>query len=220
METLDFKSTSVFLDFDGTISTKDIGVHLMERLTDSSWLGIEDLYEHGLIGSRECMLREWALLPVSDESLLRSVAAEVPIDPDFPVLVRGLLRMGAEVTVVSDGFGFYVEDAVSPCGVPVVTAQVDWTTGSLTFQDTECPCSECGTCKRAPVHEAALRGRTTVFVGDGNSDRHVAPLVNRLYAKDTLVAWCDANGVSYRSFRSLRDVAQDLGLDMDQPVGR
>jgi 2-hydroxy-3-keto-5-methylthiopentenyl-1-phosphate phosphatase len=208
-------TTSVFLDFDGTISTTDIGVHLMNRLVDDSWLEIEDLYERRLIGSRECMRREWSLLPSTDETLLRSVAAEVAIDPDVSTLSAGLLRAGAEVTVVSDGFGFYVSDALSHLSLAVQTATVDWATGSLIFpfDNSSCPCSECGTCKRLPVQEAASRGRTTVFVGDGSSDRHVAPLVDRLYAKDALASWCHANDVAYRSFTTLGDVVRDLGLD-------
>lgn len=46
-EVLDLAQTSVFFDFDGTLSTVDIGKHLL------------------------------------DEVLLRSVAREVPVEPDF-----------------------------------------------------------------------------------------------------------------------------------------
>jgi 2-hydroxy-3-keto-5-methylthiopentenyl-1-phosphate phosphatase len=211
---LDLKSTSVFLDFDGTISTTDIGVFLMERLVGDSWLQIEDLYEQGIIGSRDCILREWSLLRSAGRSLLRSVASEVTVDPGFRALLEGLCETGAEVTVVSDGFGFYVQDALSELGVPVRTAHVDWKSLTITFpfRDAKCPCSECGTCKRTPVEEAASRGRSTVFVGDGNSDRHVAPLVDVLFAKDALARWCEENGIAYRSFSSLGDVARDMGL--------
>lgn len=208
-------NTSVFLDFDGTISTRDVGVHLMNRLVGDAWLEIEDLYERRLIGSRECICREWELLSASDEELLRSVAAEVDLDPATSALVAGLLEAGAEITVVSDGFGFYVAEAVSALAIPVRTAAVDWVTGTLVFPfaDPDCPCSECGTCKRAPVLEAASRGRTTFFVGDGLSDRHVAPLVDRLYAKDALANWCRAAEISYRAFGNLGGIARDLGLD-------
>ena len=51
-----------------------------------------------------------------------------------------------------------------------------------------------------------------MFVGDGTSDRKVAPLVDSLYAKDDLARWCDASAVLYHPFSTLRDVASDLGL--------
>lgn len=214
MRAIDLSSTSVFLDYDGTISAVDTGVHLLERLVGDSWREIEDLYERKVIGSRECMVRQWALLPTTEEHLLRSVAAEVPLDPDLGLLVDRLHDARAEVTVVSDGFGFYVWEPAISVGVPVMTAQADWRTGTLVFpyRDDECPCADCGTCKQAPVRAATSRGRTTVFVGDGTSDRMVAPLVDLLYAKDSLARWCDDNEVPYRRFSSLRDVASDLGV--------
>ncbi len=214
MEPDHLRTTSVFLDFDGTISTSDVGVHLMNRLADDHWLEIEDLFEHRVIGSRECILREWGLLPSTQEDMLRSVALEIGVDPDTSMLVTGLLQAGAEVTVVSDGFGFYVPDAVALLEVPVLTAAVDWATGILSFPfaDSTCPCAACGTCKVAPVQAAASRGRTTIFVGDGSSDRNVAAHVDYLYAKDNLASWCQANDVTYRPFVTLGDVARDLGL--------
>ena len=56
-------NAAVFLDFDGTITESDVGVHLLERLGDPDWRQVEDLYFSGAIGSRECLEREWALLP-------------------------------------------------------------------------------------------------------------------------------------------------------------
>ena len=217
MSKIDLRSTSVFLDFDGTISEIDVHVYLLDRLVGSSWHYIEEMYESKVIGSRECVAREWALLTPTEEHFLRSVAAEVPIDPDFSLIVALLQKGGAEATVVSDGFGYYVSERCQTLGVPVVTSQVDWQTRTLLFpyRDERCPCADCGTCKQAPVREAKSRGQTTVFVGDGTSDRKVAPLVDVLYAKDDLATWCDDNEVRYRRFSSLRDVALDLGLLSD-----
>ena len=93
------------------------------------------------------------------KALLRSVAAEVPLDPDFGLVVELFHNAGAEVTLVSDGFGFYVWEVGRAVGIPVMTAEVDWHTGTLTFpyRDDECPCAECGTCKQAPIREAQSR---------------------------------------------------------------
>ena len=76
MDDIDLRSASVFLDFDGTISLADTGVHLLDRLVGDAWHPIEDLYDNGEIGSRECLVEEWALLPGHDEARLRAVAAE------------------------------------------------------------------------------------------------------------------------------------------------
>ena len=123
-----------------------------------------------------------------DEAALRAVAAEVPLDAGFAPLVHDLRERGAEVTVVSDGFGFYVEEACAPHGVEVLTNAVDFATRELLFphEDRCCPCSTCGVCKQAPIKDAKYRGQTTVLVGDGASDRKAALLADVVFAKDSL----------------------------------
>src|SRR5262249_37881143 len=158
-------------------------------------------------GSRVCLLDEWDLLP-PDPDLLRGVAAEVPLDPGLDDLVTRLLAAGAEVAVVSDGFGFYARDACSHLGIPVLTNAVGWETGRLEFpnEDRCCACSSCGTCKQAPLKDARHRGRMTVLVGDGTSDRKAALLADLVFAKGALARWCELSGVPYRPFDTLADV--------------
>jgi HAD superfamily phosphoserine phosphatase-like hydrolase len=208
---LDLGATSVFLDFDGTISTHDVGVHLLERLADPSWRDVSAEYDAGTIGSRVCNLEEWDLLPAEPE-LLRRVAAEVPLDPGLDGLVAGLVDAGAEVSVVSDGFGFYARDACAHLGIPVLTNAVDWATGRLEFphEDRCCACSSCGTCKQAPIKDARHRGRVTVLVGDGTSDRKAALLADLVVAKGGLARWCSANAVPFVPFATLDDVHRVL----------
>ena len=210
---MDLSDTSVFLDWDGTITLLDTGVHLLDRLAPASWRDIEAEYMSGAIGSRECLSRQWDLLP-KDEQLLREVAREVPLDDSFRPLVDGLRGEGAEVTVVSDGYGFYAEDACRDAGVPLLTNAVDFTTGVLNFPNLDacCACSSCGTCKQAPIREAARRGRTTIFIGDGMSDRKAALLADTLFAKANLADWCDDVGQPFLRFSNLGDVQRSLGL--------
>jgi 2,3-diketo-5-methylthio-1-phosphopentane phosphatase len=208
---VDLSTTSVFLDFDGTIATADTGVHLLERLSHDDWRAVDDDYAAGTIGSREALSRQWAMLP-RDESVLRGVAREVPLDAALGPLVDGLRAAGAEILVVSDGFGFHVADALAPFGLDVLTNAVDFSSGALDFPNMDrcCPCSTCGTCKQAPIKDARRRGRHTVFVGDGVSDRKAALLVDRLFAKHGLADWCELSGVPYEPFDSLADVHSAL----------
>ena len=198
---------SVFLDFDGTITTVDTGVHVLERLGDPRWREVDAEYARGEIPSRVCLLDEWDLLP-HDRELLVAAAAEVPLDPGFEPLVAALRGAGAEVRIVSDGFGLTVHEVGAAVGVPVLANRVDWTTGRLEFphEDRCCACSSCGTCKQAPVKDASRRGRTTVLVGDGTSDRKAALLADLVFAKAGLARWCAANGVAFHPFDTLADV--------------
>lgn len=205
---------SVFVDFDGTISRVDTALHLLERLApDAAWPEVERRYDAGEIGSRECMELEWAMLP-HDRRLIETTVSEVEDDPSTAELFTLLRAAGAEVTIVSDGFGISAHAVGADLGVRVVCNRVDWATWRLEFGGASpgCPCSGCGTCKRAPIEEARRRGRTTVLIGDGTSDRHAALLADVVFAKDGLAAWCGANGVEHQPWSTLADVIAALGL--------
>lgn len=208
---IDLAQASVFLDFDGTISTVDVGVHLLDRTASPAWWDLHEQYERGEIGSRECILGQWALVE-GDPATLRAVAAEVALDPGFLPLVDAVRDAGAELVVVSDGFGFYVRDVCSPLGIDVLTNAVDFATGELRFPhaDPQCACASCGVCKQAPIRDAQQRGRTTVLIGDGASDRKAAALADVVFAKGPLASWCATSGVECTPFRILDDVRRAL----------
>jgi 2,3-diketo-5-methylthio-1-phosphopentane phosphatase len=210
----DLANTSVFFDFDGTISTTDIGVHLLERLADPGWRELDDLYVAGAIGSLECMEKQWACIPDAvPEATRHAVAAEVPLDPGFGPLVDGLRAAGAEIAVVSDGFGFYVHDLVDRWRLPVFTNEVDFVTNAMRYPNADpacASCARCGTCKPTVINAAAARGRTTVFVGDGTSDRHAARVADVVFAKAYLAKWCADEGIAHTPFETLAGVAAAL----------
>ena len=204
---LDLTRTSVFLDFDGTVTSVDTGVHLLERLAPPEWREVDAEYLRGEIGSRVCLLDEWDLLP-HDEARLRAELSDVALDPDAGALIADLRAAGAEVLVVSDGFGFFATDVAAALGVPILTNTVDWTTGRLEFphEDRCCACSSCGVCKQAPIKDAKYQGRSTVLVGDGASDYKAALLADVVFAKGTLAEWCARQGVPFTPFTTLADV--------------
>lgn len=210
MEPVDLSHTAVFLDFDGTISTADTCVHLLDRLALPEWKLVEAQYLAGEIGSREGLVSEWSMLR-GDEAERRAVASEVALDAGLDPLVTALRGSGAEVMIVSDGYGFYLEDQIgylADLGVDIVTSAVDWETLELRFPNADgtCPCAACGTCKRRPIGDARARGLRTVLVGDGASDRRAAEVADTVFAKDGLAQWCLATGVDFVPFTCLDDV--------------
>jgi 2-hydroxy-3-keto-5-methylthiopentenyl-1-phosphate phosphatase len=204
---VDLATASVFLDFDGTISVDDVADHVVERLAGPGWEPIQAAAEAEEIGSREWVVSIWDLLP-RDETALRAAAAEIPIDRDFEPLVRELRAGGAEITVVSDGFGYYVDAVCAPLGLRVLTNRPDWDTGRIEFphEDRCCACSSCGVCKQAPIKDAKHAGKTTVLIGDGLSDFKAALVADLVIAKGALARWCEIQGIPHARFECLGDV--------------
>jgi 2-hydroxy-3-keto-5-methylthiopentenyl-1-phosphate phosphatase len=208
---MDLARAAVFLDFDGTVTLEDTGVYLLEQLAPDEWLQVEDDYVAGRIGSKECIRREWAMLP-PERARVEATVAEVGIDPGFFPLVAYLRDRGAEVCILSDGFGFRAEEVAAEAGVAVITNAIEWMSWTVVFPNeaTDCECAECGACKRAPIRKSRALGRTTVLVGDGASDVKGASVADVIFAKDDLAKWCESNGVAFEPFSSLADVQQRL----------
>jgi HAD superfamily phosphoserine phosphatase-like hydrolase len=191
---LDLSATTVFLDFDGTITQHDSCVHLLSRTAGDSWRAVEDLYVSGSIGSRECLQRQWDLIANRDEQELRRIVREVPLDPGFSALIQSLRTAGAETVVLSDGYGFYAEEICQRWDVALISNHIEWSDWTVTFPaiSARCECPGCGTCKPAAIRAARRGGRTTVLVGDGASDRRGAAVADRVFAKADLAKWCRA----------------------------
>jgi 2-hydroxy-3-keto-5-methylthiopentenyl-1-phosphate phosphatase len=202
---------SVFLDFDGTITEADTGVYLLERAAPALWREIEALYKEGVIGSRDCLTRQWAMVE-ADRQGVEAIVGEVPIEEAFVPLVEFLRRSGAEVTIVSDGFGLRVGEVGRSMGIDVVSNRICWADRKVLFphENESCECGRCGTCKVFPILAAKTRGRFTVMVGDGTSDTYAANAADLVFAKEELAAWCSERRIPFRPFQTLSDVETEF----------
>src|SRR5205814_3608481 len=140
------------VDYDGTISLQDVGDALLARhYPDEAEIArLDALYDAGLIGSRELMKWDMDVLP-RDAELLRSEAAAMPQDETFPAFVAAVRARGAQVEVVSDGFGFYVRSNLAALGVSdvfVATNENRVAEGGagMSFPFGHPSCCVCGTC--------------------------------------------------------------------------
>lgn len=196
---------SFLVDYDGTISSVDVGDELMNRfVADRATVAARDAdYDAGRVGSRELMQWDMEVLP-SDPDLLRSTAAALPHDRAFPGFVAAVLARGAAVEIVSDGLGFYVESnlrrlAPELAELPIATNEnrVAGPDG-MTFPYGHPACFVCGTCKRERVRAHQAGGRVVVFIGDGTSDRYAAHHADVVFAKGPLATWCADVGHPFR----------------------
>jgi 2-hydroxy-3-keto-5-methylthiopentenyl-1-phosphate phosphatase len=205
---------SVLIDFDGTISLQDVGDVLLTRLVEDQdeVRRMDQLYVDHLRGSRELIAWDMEVLPRDPAVLLREVDA-VPLDETFHDLVRVVRESGAALEIVSDGVGFHVERMLARLGLaelPIATnATVVGLGGAgVTFPYGHPSCFVCGTCKRERVRRHQQAGRAVVFVGDGPSDRYAAHHADVIFAKWSLAAWCEVQGVAYEPWERLADVAE------------
>lgn len=212
---------AILCDFDGTIVEQDVSEELLDSHGSPEWKAIDDAFTRGEIGSRACATRQIALLGGTRDELIAAALDRYRVDPTFEPFVAWCRRRGIEISVVSDGFGFYVEAMLEAAGVrdmPVLTNRTVFGDGPprLTFPFAHPECVGCGTCKRNAVLEARERlGSPIAFVGEGHTDRYGALYADLVFAKKHLPALCDEMGVAYVRWETFDDIRTALEVGVD-----
>jgi 2-hydroxy-3-keto-5-methylthiopentenyl-1-phosphate phosphatase len=152
----------------------------------------------------EVLALEFATVKAPLDEVVAFIVREARVRPGFHELVEQY-----DPLVVSGTFHELIEPVLAREGVSVelLANRLDpRPDGWRVFARNDVLCETCGEgCKRA-----ALPDGDVVYVGDGYSDRCAALAASRVFARDGLAAYLDAEGVAYTPFEDLRDVAAAL----------
>ena len=204
---------SVLVDFDGTACLHDVAEHLLIEFGDPSWPELDAAWERGELDSRRVITAQAAMLAAPLDTLVAFAVEHCPLDPTFSPFVRWLEREGVAVSLVSDGFGFYIDHILRAAGLDDVHVITNtWSEDGdrpMSFGNGHPECVGCGTCKMNVVLEARSRG-PVAFVGEGSSDRYGALYSDVVFAKDRLVGIASSDGVPFEPWETFDDVRARL----------
>jgi len=205
----------VFTDFDGTISEPDCLDLLLERFGEPAWKEIEEAVGRKEMVEAEALQRQFDLVRCTKEQAIGLLEERVAIDPHFATFVGWCRRRGIGITVLSGGFHFFIVHLLRKAGVvglPIIAnqAEVEGERWSVIPAPVERLCPDCNHCKKTSLNLARSRGEGVIYVGDGLTDRCVAPEADLLFAKKSLVGICEAEGIPFRPYRHFGDVRDEL----------
>lgn len=208
----------VWIDFDGTISQRDVLDELIRKFAkNDSWRLIEERWATGVIGSFDCLREEFALLRVSAPELADFVR-KIPIDPGFNDLVEILNSMGVPVAILSDGVERFIRLILLQNGfsnIPIYANRIAHRGDRLSLR---CHLRS-SLCESGAAHckcgTAARIGQTTkrsIYIGDGRSDLCPAHKADVVFAKGVLARELARRQKPHISYTTLRDVAARLQM--------
>ncbi|MEG0675153.1 MAG: MtnX-like HAD-IB family phosphatase [Comamonas sp.] len=214
-------------DFDGTISVLDVTDTLLNRFGQPGWQELEDAWERGEIGSRECMKGQVALLDMS-EAQLQAHLDTIEIDPHFSGFVAEATQLGIKVQVVSDGIDYAIRHVLARHGLAhlevianrlVQTDARSWRLESP-FASAHCARAS-GNCKCERLAEQQTVHGRVLYIGDSTSDFCVSGKADFVLAKYKLIAHCQSHGIAYAPFENFGQATVLLGqavLGMELPA--
>lgn len=202
-------------DFDGTIAPRDVGAEFARTFAAGGRDEIGALLEawrRDELGSRALTEAQCGWVRATREAAEAFVRG-FALDPHFGAFVAEAESAGDGVTVLSDGFEFYIDALLDDAGLGRLPRRAN----RLRFEPggtvtPEFPhaggCGRCGNCKAVHVRALARTGRPVVLVGDGYSDRCAARAADHVVARGALAEWCAAEGLAHQRFADFADVAR------------
>lgn len=203
----------VVSDFDGTLTTADVGDRICARFAPPEWEEWDRRWLRGEVSLPDAQREMWRLVRASDGEL-RAYAREVGALRSGATALLDAARDGRiELVIASGGFAFYIDEILGERAYDC--AQIFC--NDLQVGDAGCEprfphrseaCATCGVCKRLIVARYVAEEREVIFVGDGSSDRCAARAAPALFAVagGTLAQHCDAEDIAYTPFTALDEV--------------
>jgi 2,3-diketo-5-methylthio-1-phosphopentane phosphatase len=211
------KTFKIFLDFDGTISTADIGDELFRKfghqeLTDKI---INDLLEDK-ITSRKCWLQLCESIGPINKAEWDSFIDTFGIDPGFHSFVEYCNDTDIDIFILSDGFDYYIERILSREKLNQIKVfSNELSISGKGFLIPSFPyfnehCKRSANCKHTHIIQNSGDIDYTFFVGDGNSDRDSIEYVDFIFAKNDLLKHCEKERITYFPYNDFFDVIKKL----------
>lgn len=206
----------VFIDFDGTITTKDVGEEMFLKFGDAQKSHeIIELWMNGKISS----IQTWEMLCQTVVNLDRNdfdqFIDSIEIDSNFLEFVTFCKENNIDIKVVSDGLDYYINRILKNYNLEhlhVFSNKMEFIDGTIkpSFPFTDEECKECANCKRNHVINYSSDDDFTIYIGDGYSDKCPAQFCDFIFAKNSLLKYCEKNRITYFPYRNFYEVKRRI----------
>ena len=208
------------IDFDGTLATQDTVDALLERFAPATWEAVEGEWLAGRISAVECMQQQIRMIR-ADRITLENFFRGIELDPNFQAFQQHVSQF-ATLAVVSDGLDHAIKVALQhnhlahlPVHANHLHFLADGTDISFPHLNPSCKAGN-GVCKCAVAQNyAAAAGTPIVLVGDGKSDACLAHQADVVFAKGSLINYCQQQNIPHYPFQTFADV---MSVVKDWPI--
>lgn len=206
----DSSNKLVLVDFDGTITQKDVGALLFNTFSKNESKKIVRLWLKEKISSKECLERECELINIT-KLQFKKFALRQNIDEQFPAFVDLCKRERLKLVILSDGLDFYIKLILRKFGLEDIlfySNMLRFENGKLRpdFPYFDRGCGNCGNCKKYHLKNLKAAKQKVVYIGDGLSDKCAVQEADFIFAKNDLRKFCVKEHIKHFPFRSFKDV--------------
>lgn len=208
------KKYLLFIDFDFTITTDDVGNRFYTYFSNGQNEPLVKKWLNRTLSSFECLTEEAGLCRGTSQEFIEYVN-RFEIDAGFFKLLKYCQDSSIPLTVLSDGLDFYIDEVFKKYDlkdVPYYANHAVIGDGGLKielpFWNPDCPA--CGNCKGEHIRRINQDGHTVIYIGDGFSDLCGVKEADLVFAKDDLAHYLKEENKDYIEFKNLTEVTEKL----------
>ena len=198
------------IDFDGTLSVRDTVDAMLERFAGPEWGAVEQEWLDGHITAVQCMQKQLRMVK-TDHMTLESFFRGIQLDASFLPFYKHVSQF-SKVAIVSDGLDHAIKVAMKNAALPELPIFAnklhfvpDGIDISWPHRNTACSAGN-GVCKCAVARGLSGGDMRVVLVGDGKSDACLAREADVVFAKGSLIKYCEQNDIPHYKFQTFADV--------------
>jgi 2-hydroxy-3-keto-5-methylthiopentenyl-1-phosphate phosphatase len=209
----------ILLDFDGTLVEPNVAIVLVEKFCPDGERVAHEVDEElhaGRITLREAWARQVALLPPARlDEMVEFVVREVPLRQGADRLLKLLRDFEVPTAIVSGGLEFFIRPVLAREGLtyPLFADGLDRDGESrlrVVHPYGHPTCRLCGICKANVTVGFARPAVSTVFIGDGSTDKYAAEVAEVVFARRRLKEYCARSGIPFFPFEDFDPVTDRL----------
>jgi 2-hydroxy-3-keto-5-methylthiopentenyl-1-phosphate phosphatase len=221
------KPFAVWIDFDGTLVEPNVAMVLVAEFGLNGVAAareVDELLHAGKITLREAWEREVAILPGDRLSEMAEYAVRhSPLRAGARELIELLDRHSVPAMVISGGVDFYIEPILNREGIrwPYLSDRLIRTPGGglgVDHPHGHATCRLCGICKAQAVRTSTSNGYSSVFIGDGSTDKYAAEVADVVFARRRLLNYCRERGIPHLPFEDLHPVREWFAARLEGSV--
>ncbi|AKL95651.1 2-hydroxy-3-keto-5-methylthiopentenyl-1-phosphate phosphatase MtnX [Clostridium aceticum] len=202
-----------FVDFDGTITKRDVCEAIIMQLADSGWEEINKKWETKELSTLECAKETFKLFTRKDPEAFREIADTIEIEEGFKDFVTYCQAKGYPVYILSDGYDYYIEYILNKEGftLPYYANQLTFSTSiEVTAPYSSKHCNLCGVCKTNLMEQLKKSSEKSIYIGDGSSDFCPVEKADYVFAKKKLLDHCLTLGRQVYGFDNFNDILNQM----------
>lgn len=212
---IDYKDMAILVDFDGTITTKDTNVKLIDIYGNENTDKMREEFKEGKLTFPQYFQGEMKEIRLTEEEYLDFLIEKIEISPGFMEFYKTVKEKEIRLGIISGGFINGIRHFLKQYGIEDIEIFAnelvfDGDRAHIEFLDGEdyqcCDKGPCGNCKIEHYKRYKEDAQTIIFVGDGVTDMPVAEVSDIVFAKDSLARYLDEKEISYIKYQDFKDI--------------